>query len=116
MHRNIIILLLLGSSLTLNSQNISIIVNGYFQDLDTACNINNNFCPQKQINAFAYHPAGYLVKKKEISVDPPRFDNDSIYFYKYDPLTCSETLLYSFKQYNFSTSRGYLNIDYLGRM
>lgn len=116
MHRIIIILLLVGCSLYLNSQNISIIANGYFHDLDRACDLNYNYCSQNEIHGFAYHPAGYLVKKREKKIDPPRFENDSIFFYKYDPFTCSETLLYSFKQFNFSTSRGDLSIDYLGRI
>ncbi|MBK9716897.1 MAG: gliding motility-associated C-terminal domain-containing protein [Saprospiraceae bacterium] len=116
MFRIIIILLAAGCFSTLNSQNISIIANGYFHDLSRTCNLNYNYCPQKAAFGFAYHPAGYLIKIREKSIDPPSFRNDSIFFYKYDPISCSESLLYSIKQHNFGTSKGDISIDYLGRI
>jgi gliding motility-associated-like protein len=57
-----------------------------------------------------------IIIIKEKSIDPPSFRNDSIFFYKYDPISCSESLLYSIKQHNFGTSKGDISIDYLGRI
>ena len=116
MHRIFIILLFVVCSISLKAQNISIIRNGYFHNLDVTCNLNYDYCPQKAGYTFAYHPAGYLVKIRTLHIDPPKFLNDSVFLYKYDPFTCSETLLYSFKQYNFFTNGSVMSIDYLGRI
>ena len=110
------ILLSLFLAISLKAQNISIIRNGYFHNLDVKCNLNYDYCPQKAGYTFAHHPAGYLVKVRNFPIDPPRLLNDSIFFYKYDPINCTESLIYSFKQYNFYSNGSVMSIDYLGRI